>query len=170
MNKHDKNTDMMKPNNNNYQIEYRWNDKQFLTHEIMVELIKKFGDLTPEPMSEIYDIDEYADKWLKYADFLFAVDQEKIVGFRVIYANDQVTKNAHGLLLSILPEYQGLGIGKQMYLQTIEFVKQRGLERIYILVHYENSRALRLFTSLGFKIVKTEIPKIEMCLELSQFS
>jgi ribosomal protein S18 acetylase RimI-like enzyme len=160
----------MKQNNNKYQIEYRWNDKQFLTHTKMVEFIKKFGDLTPEPMSEIYDLDEYADKWLKNADFLFAVDQEKIVGFRAIYTNTQITKSAHGLLLSVLPEYQGLGIGRQMYLQTIEFAKQKGMERIYILVHYENSRALNLFTSLGFEVVKTEIPKIELCLEFAQFS
>lgn len=148
-------------------IEYRWNEKQYLTHDTMVQLLKKFGDLIPDPMSERVDLDEYADKWLKFADFLFALDKNEVIGIRILYANDTKTKSAHGLLLSILPAYQGLGIGRQLYLQTIKFVKQRGMERIFLYVHYKNIPAINLYKSLGFKEVSINLPKIKMCLEIT---
>lgn len=157
----------MSQEKNNFQIVYRWNDPNYLTHDILVHLLIEFGNLLPDPLSGRVNLDEYAEKWLNHADFLFAFDKERIVGIRVLYANDMLTKSAHGLLLSILPEYQGLGIGRQMYLQTIEFLKQREMDRIFLFVHYENIRAIKLYKSLGFKEISTELPKIKMCLEIT---
>ena len=151
----------------NHQIEYRWNDKKLLSNEVFVKLLKQFGDLIPDPMSERVNLDEYAKKWLKYADILLAFDQDKIVGIRVLYANDQKTKKAHGLLLSVLPEYQGQGIGRQIDLLSINLAKQRGFTKFYLFVHYENPIAIKLYTSLGFKEIERKYPKITMQLDLT---
>ena len=149
------------------QIECVWIDNQQLSHEKMVELLKVFGDLLPDPMSERVDLDAYADKWLKNADILLAYEKDKIVGMRVLYANDLKTRHAHGLLLSILPSHQGLGIARKMYTETFLLAKQRGMTQIYHYVHYENQRMIKLNESLGYKVVGFRSPKIEMCLELS---
>ena len=150
----------------NLNIEYRWNDKQYLSHENFVKLLKQFGDLLPDPMSERVNLDEYSEKWSKHADILLAFDKNKIVGIKVLYANDQKTKSAHGLLLSILPEYQGQGIGRQMDLLSIKLAKQRDLTKISLFVHYENRVAIKLYTSLGFKEIKRKFPKIKMQLDI----
>jgi len=54
----------------NHQIEYRWNDKKLLSNEVFVKLLKQFGDLIPDPMSERVNLDKYAKKWLKYSFFM----------------------------------------------------------------------------------------------------
>ena len=158
---------MVRPSaRNDLDIEYRWNDKRYLTHEKFFLLLKTFGDLIPDPMSERVDLDEYAQKWLKYADILFAFHKNKVVGLRVLYANDQETFSAHGLLTSVLPDYQGLSIGRQMYLLTIELAKERGMKRIFLFVHFENHIAIKLYKSLGFIEVERKFPKITMKLDL----
>ena len=69
---------------NGLTIEYRWNDKRYLTHDNFIRLLKQFGDLLPDPLSERVDLKEYTEKWLRYADILLAFDREEIVGLRVL--------------------------------------------------------------------------------------
>jgi ribosomal protein S18 acetylase RimI-like enzyme len=147
-------------------IEYRWNDKEYLTHEKFYQLLKQFGDLLPDPMSERVDLNEYTDKWLRYADILLAIDKGKVIGLRVLYANDLETRCAHGLLLSILPQYQGRGIGRKMYLLSIELAKSRGMTKFFLFVHYENQVAINLYKSLGFFETNRNYPKITMQLNI----
>ena len=44
------------------QIQYRWLDPASIVHEDLVKLLQQFGDLTPEPLSNQVDLDEYAIK------------------------------------------------------------------------------------------------------------
>ena len=151
----------------NNQFRFIWIDNSRITHEEMVHLLQVFGDLLPDPMSERVNLDEYATKWLKYADILLVYEKEQVVGIKVLYANDQRTKHAHGLLISVLPSHQGMGIAQKMYNETFQLAKQRGMTHIFYYVHYENHRMIKLNEFLGFKKVGFITPKIEMCLELN---
>ena len=152
--------------NNNKSVEYRWNDSQYLSKENFIILLQKFGDLLPDPLGERVDLNEYSEKWLTHADILLAFYKNEIVGVRVLYANDYETKSAHGLFLAVLPEFQGMGIGREMYRRTIDFVKQRGMTKIFLFVHFKNIVAINLYKSLGFIEVERENTKIKMRLDL----
>lgn len=151
---------------NSHNIVYQWNDKKCLTHNNFRKLLIQFGDLLPDPLSERVDLDEYVDKWLKFADILLAFDKNKVIGIRVLYANDMENKCAHGLLLSILPEYQGRGIGRKMYHLSINLAKNRGMTKFFLFVHYENRIAIKLYKSLGFVEIERNLPKIRMRLDI----
>lgn len=55
--------------------------------------------------------------------------------------------------LAILPEYRGLGLGKNLLRAGVNFAKEIGIEKIWLCVNGENEKAARLYLSEGFKEV-----------------
>ncbi|MBP9675728.1 MAG: GNAT family N-acetyltransferase [Anaerolineaceae bacterium] len=148
------------------QIQYRWLDPASIVHEDLVKLLQQFGDLTPEPLSNQVDLDEYAIKWLCHADILLAYDGDQIVGIRILYANDQETKAAHGLLLAVLPSHRNLGIARELYQESLVLARERGMTNINLFTHHANIKAINLFKSLGFVEVGKRKAQIEMRMDL----
>jgi ribosomal protein S18 acetylase RimI-like enzyme len=56
--------------------------------------------------------------------------------------------------VSVHPQHQGKGIGKQLLLAMIEKGKSLGFSKIGLLVSVENFKAKKLYLSLGFEEVK----------------
>jgi ribosomal-protein-alanine N-acetyltransferase len=54
---------------------------------------------------------------------------------------------------AILPEQQGKGLGRLLALESLQYAKQKGCP-VKLEVHGENLRAIRLYTSLGFKVMR----------------
>ena len=50
----------------------------------------------------------------------------------------------------IAPEYQRNGIGEKMAYQTLNFVKEKGMQ-VKLEVHRTNQAAIRLYEKTGFK-------------------
>ena len=148
------------------EIEFSWIEKNQLNIEEFVVILKRFGDLLIDPMSQRVDLYEYAEKWLKYADILIAKDSELIVGIMVVYANDRETWNAHVLLISVLTSYQSRGIGRKLCNKAFTFAKNQGMTHVSLFVHRDNPNAINLYKSLGFKEIGRKLEKIEMLREL----
>ncbi|MDT8717544.1 GNAT family N-acetyltransferase [Clostridium sp. 19966] len=53
--------------------------------------------------------------------------------------------------LAIIPEYQGMGLGRNLLRAALAFVKERGCSRTLLSVNAENDRAKRLYLQEGFK-------------------
>ena len=54
--------------------------------------------------------------------------------------------------VSVKPEAQGKGIGKQLILQAIKWAKELNHSYVGLLVELSNPRALKLYQNLGFRI------------------
>ena len=54
--------------------------------------------------------------------------------------------------VSVKPEAQGKGIGKQLILQAIKWAKELNHSYVGLLVELNNPRALKLYQNLGFRI------------------
>ncbi len=96
-------------------------------------------------------------KWLlKHADggFFVAFDQEKPVGFIVVqpdcrYQGEKIPE-IHELVVD--PAYQGLGIGKRLMQEALNFLTKRGYQKVALWVGEKNEDARRFYERLGFKV------------------
>lgn len=57
--------------------------------------------------------------------------------------------------LGVVPEYRGKGLGQSLVRQALEGFYQAGLRRAYLEVTAENSAAVRLYRTVGFRRAKT---------------
>jgi len=113
--------------------------------ELFLELEKKAADCSPY-----------------YLAFTNITDLKKFVGDSVIYIMfESQTPIGHveyelknniaeitGFVL--LPEYRGKGLGKLLFGKAMEDLKE--IKNIYLMTHPENTAALKVYLSAGFKI------------------
>ena len=90
---------------------------------------------------------------------LVALCDRHIVGYGNITACLNRLKMMHkcDLNVSVLQEYWGLGIGKSLVRQLIEFARAAGYEQVNLSVASDNERAIGLYESLGFIATGREI-------------
>ncbi|HVU57888.1 MAG TPA: N-acetyltransferase [Puia sp.] len=84
---------------------------------------------------------------------LIARTQHRMTGL-LFFVGGSKKKNAHTgeLGLSVHPEFQGLGIGRQLIVSLIEWAeKNPTIEKIFLNVFATNQKAIHLYRDLGFK-------------------
>ena len=79
----------------------------------------------------------------------------KVVGF-VAGDSGWFSKRAQKIVgaiheIAVLPEYQGLGIGKALMERILEYFRNKGLDSVELWVGDENRRAMEFYEKLGFK-------------------
>lgn len=57
--------------------------------------------------------------------------------------------------IGITPEHRGLGLGRALVLQGLQGFRDSGMQRVYLEATAENSRAIELYRSIGFRLIKT---------------
>jgi ribosomal protein S18 acetylase RimI-like enzyme len=84
--------------------------------------------------------------------FLVALDQDRLVGWCEV-RRDILPGRAHtGLLgMGLRAPYRGRGLGRQLIEQALRAARERGFERIELLVRSPNARAIRLYSQVGFQ-------------------
>ena len=149
-------------------IRILWNDEHPLTHDDLVALLREFGDLLPDPLSQRLDIDAYASKLLKHAEIACAFVSGEIAGLIAIYANDQETATAHMPLMAVLPAYRRLGVATALMTRAVARARERAMRRCWFTVEQDNRPARRLFAELGFRAFAAKPPKLYMELSLME--
>jgi len=87
--------------------------------------------------------------WIPYAFYANA----EMVGFAELAYEPASEENYWLFHFFIDSHYQGQGYGKQALQTLLQFIKEHFVEcrTIYITVHPENERAIRLYTAAGFQ-------------------
>ncbi|MDQ7094844.1 GNAT family N-acetyltransferase [Desulfosporosinus sp. PR] len=114
--------------------------------ETVVELsIKTFADNYQDSKSRIENCfnSETREQFL-------VVLGNKVIGLVAVNHLDGEEASIFGL--GILPEYRGLGYGKELMELILEYLWNRGKTRLTLEVDSENERALNLYQGKGFKI------------------
>ncbi len=70
---------------------------------------------------------------------------------------DRGTNKGHIYMLGVAPEYRGKGIGKQMLLAGLSYLKSKDIEVIELTVDSENIAACALYHSVGFWVWSTSL-------------
>lgn len=80
--------------------------------------------------------------------FFKLCDGEKVIGFiLLLYAVD-----AYEIIrIAVLPEYRGRGIGEKLIKEAVDFIKEKGIENIFLEVREGNAAARKLYEKSGFE-------------------
>ncbi len=92
----------------------------------------------------------------------FAVDDGKTVGF--VMSEDRPPKvEGEGVregwvaILGVVKSHRRLGLGRNLLLDSVNWLKSQGAERILLMVDAENEKALGMYKSAGFKVESVEV-------------
>ena len=95
-------------------------------------------------------------KWLMTADRLVALEEDgQLVGYSCVQVHGQ---QAQIVRLAILPQRQGLGYGRYLLADALDFAAQRGVNHITLNTQWHNETSQRLYQGFGFRAVGRRIP------------
>jgi len=126
------------------------------------EFLRTVDEDFPTPLSARVNLTEYAEKLIRNAFVSVSIRNNKIIGCVAIYCNDTDNLFAYIPLVAVTKTFRGHHISKALMQCAITFAKDNGFKTIGL--HTENTIALNLYISLGFKIVEDSNRKY---LELS---
>ncbi|MFW9960428.1 MAG: GNAT family N-acetyltransferase [Candidatus Thorarchaeota archaeon] len=131
---------------------------RFLTHEdkeLLLNMVNSFSDHVILWGNPPYD-EAKIDRWMNGADkglSLVAVYNQKFVGISASYTNLLPRgKGIGGMMIYLLQDFHGVGLGTIMMMKLLELAKDRGIHRIGLEVVEDNKAAVRLYEKLGFKV------------------
>lgn len=102
--------------------------------------------------SETESLNDLAQQLAWDSDLVMVAEQDgKVVGV-VVGTIDGARAYFHRL--AVLPEMQGTGIGRQLVEAIEKRFKQRGVNRVLIMVNQNNPGVLPFYHSLGYEVQK----------------
>lgn len=89
--------------------------------------------------------------------YFIALEDDRIVGF-IAGIGSSIKRISHSLMIviGILKDYHGQGIGTQLFNRIEEWAKEHGKERLELTVMTHNEHALGLYKKQGFEIEGTK--------------
>jgi ribosomal protein S18 acetylase RimI-like enzyme len=77
--------------------------------------------------------------------------EEQVIGWSMAHrTGEEFRQHCGTLFVGILPEYRGLGIGRELLRTTLETAWDKGMTRVDLQVYADNTNAIRLYRQLGF--------------------
>ena len=101
-----------------------------------------------------------AQAWFDPAGFFLAERDGDLVGFhwtKIHPANAAGGAVGEVHVLGVLPDAQGLGLGKTLTMVGLRHLQSRGLREVMLYVESDNTAALALYQRLGFRHVSTDV-------------
>ena len=103
------------------------------------------------------------ESWFDEKGFFVAEDKSELIGFcwtkihgaHTHSHSDQDDDHGHDALgeiyvLAVNPDYKGQGVGRDLTITGLNYLKYRGLNNVMLYVGVENKPAFNLYKSLGF--------------------
>lgn len=97
------------------------------------------------------NFDELFDKIDHYAEFVVAMNNEKIVGYAAFYANNTDTKEAFITLIGVDKGFQHRGIGTLLIQGCKKIAAQKGMNAIRLEVLCVDAGAQQFYKKMGFQ-------------------
>jgi mycothiol synthase len=90
-------------------------------------------------------------------DIILAFDSDKPIGYcwtRINFWKNKMLGEGTGriYMLGVDPDYRGRGLGRQLILAGLSYLKSKGLRVVELTVDRENKVACALYNSVGFKL------------------
>jgi ribosomal protein S18 acetylase RimI-like enzyme len=127
----------------------------FESHDGSADAVLNSVYLSPERTRNFVDtlvLHDGCGRFLAEAS-LVALGREGLAG--VVLCSRVSPRNGHLCQVSVLPRAQGRGLGRALVVGALEQFKTCGLSTASLSVTAGNDRALRLYTSLGFRPQRT---------------
>lgn len=90
----------------------------------------------------------------QYAIIIGAYDENEIIGYAAMYANDLKTKTAYISMIGVIPKMQGKHIGSNLMKRCVRIAKEAGMKFIRLEVENTNQTAIKFYKHNGFSFEK----------------
>lgn len=120
------------------------------------------------PLSERVDIKTYAAKIARHADCFYARTGGLDIGACFVYLNSKET--GYITSIGVYADYQRMGAGSLLLGAVVNEAGNRNLKEINLKVHSNNPKAVRFYTSFGFRAIASEGPWYLMTYRVSRVS
>lgn len=88
----------------------------------------------------------------KYTTIFVAVEEERIVGFILVSGNNiQRKRHVASIVIGILQEYSGRGIGTRLFKEVEKWARLQDVWRLELTVMAHNTRAQALYKKLDLR-------------------
>lgn len=132
------------------EMEERVKINQALCSEIEGHLVKSSSTFNP-PLDSYVNITEYSKKLKENATTIEIWEKKVLVGLLAVYLNNEEEKRGFITNVSVLPEYQGCGLGSVLLNKILEYGREANYEEIILEVRKENIKAIKIYKKFGFK-------------------
>lgn len=129
----------------------------FTIEKLKYNDLSKYKDLIDSCFDKSNDIELYKQNYKEDANYIIIVakDEDKIIGSITFYKIDLFTFTFQPALeifnVSVLQEYRGKKVAKQIFNYIIEYAKNNNYNSIFLTCLDTATDAHRLYESIGFK-------------------
>lgn len=131
------------------------------------DLISRSADGELEKMIGGKNLDEYVEKILSLAEINLWTTSGKIEAIVATYANDPERHEAFITMVAVSPQYRKKGLAKSLIAATLSNLSARKFKRCSLEVRSDNTDAIKLYHSIGFKDSNQSGEIIRMSIDLS---
>lgn len=137
-----------------------------VTKEMILVFLQTVDKDFPIPISEKTDLESYAEKLFDRATICAEVIDNHITGMVAGYVKNTINRGAYIALVATLPEARKKGIARKLVNQFILIAKSANLQYVHLYTDNRNSKAISLYTSIGFQnyIIEDETRKEDVHL------
>lgn len=121
------------------------------SYDEIYDLLIEFEECFPHLREKIVDFESFSKKLSEFAKVIICRLGNKNIALSIFYCNDKISRIGYISLIGVKKEFRGLGIGKQLFDQTKNIMKECGMCRIKLEVDKDNLNAKRFYFYLGFK-------------------
>ena len=130
--------------------------------QALLELNRQLDEETKfmmlEPGERSASVDSQADRIRGFIDkknstLLVAQSESKLIGY-IAAMGGPYQRNAHkaNIVIGILQEHAGQGLGTRLFKRMEEWARQAGLHRLELTVMTHNERGIALYRKVGFSV------------------
>jgi ribosomal protein S18 acetylase RimI-like enzyme len=109
-----------------------------------------------EPMQSRLDICKFSEKIYHNAAQYWVFNDEKKIGFMAVYFNHPTKEFGYITTISIIKEFQGIGLGKRLLEKAKSHASENGFKKIRLQVHSNNITAQNLYAKFGFVMLEND--------------
>jgi mycothiol synthase len=128
---------------------------------------KVFKDHPEQSDWQLSDLNHrLGEEWFDEKGFFIASFNNQMIGSTWTKIHGALTHDHGGshdhpaigeiYITAVDPDYAGSGLGRALTITALNYLKYQGLEEAILYVDSTNSKALRLYTSLKFKVIKKD--------------
>ncbi len=108
-----------------------------------------------QKLSDLVDLEDYAQKLSEKALHFTLYDQDTLIGFSGCYFNDETSKVGYISGISILDAYRGIGLGGQLLKHIVVYGKENGFRVVNITPDCNNNGLISFLEKYGFIVTET---------------
>lgn len=131
--------------------------------------LKKCNNSFKPKLSDIVNLQEYAEKLSKNSVQFCYYIENILVGMLAMYANDYKEKTAVITSISVLKQFWRRGIATQLLTDAIEYADYLGFKTIKLKVYNFNINAINLYKKFDFKKEIDKKDSFIITLEIESF-